>query len=273
MNTIVNYKGRNISIVMPDMISDASMKSAKPMQISGLRAKASDRGLALKMTLEQLTTLAPNLPVQTTDDHLNNSNGYYDSFTDLSDFYLETIDAKDAGESLFGKQLYAKMTDISDYAADSAIGHAIDLAIEHAVISQPIYHLTRTDELQIPDSVLATLMNHNEFSLADALQSGHHVVGDLSYSVETPESAKVTSVPSAKEIIADDDNLSDIIQSDPSLADQVNPAVLRNYAENALDQAFNNDSDADSEYIIGTLNSCVDDLVDQLFTKSTVSMR
>ena len=166
MNTIVNYKGRNISIVMPDMISDASMKSAKPMQVSGLRAKASDRGLALKMTFEQLTTLAPNLPVQTTDDHLNNSNGYYDSFTDLSDFYLETIDAKDAGESLFGKQLHAKMTDISDYAANSAIGHAIDLAIEHAVISQPIYHLTRTDELQIPDTVLATLMKSNELSLA-----------------------------------------------------------------------------------------------------------
>lgn len=272
MNTIVNYKGRNISIVMPDMISDASMKSAKPMQVSGLRAKASDRGLALKMTFEQLTTLAPNLPVQTTDDHLNNSNGYYDSFTDLSDFYLETIDAKDAGESLFGKQLHAKMTDISDYAANSAIGHAIDLAIEHAVISQPIYHLTRTDELQIPDTVLMTLQNRGEFSLAEAMQSSHHVVGDLSYSVETPESAKVTSVPSADEIIADDDNLSDIIQENPSLADQINPVVLRNYAENALDQAFNNDSDADTEYIIGTLNSCVDDLVDQLFTKSTVSM-
>lgn len=114
-------------------------------------------------------------------------------------------------------------------------------------------------------------MNRNEFSLADAVQSGHHVIGDLSYSVETPESAKVTSVPSAKEIIADDDNLSDIIQSDPSLADQINPAVLRNYAENALSQAFNADTAADTEYITGTLNSCVDDLVDQLFTKSTVS--
>lgn len=273
MNTIVNYKGRNISIVMPDMISDASMKSAKPMQVSGLRAKASDRGLALKMTFEQLTALAPNLPVQTTSDHLNNSNGYYDSFTDLSDFYLETIDTKDVGESLFGKQLYAKMSDSSDYAANSAIGHAIDLAIDHAVISQPIYHLTRTDELQIPDKVLTTLLNRNEFSLAEALQSGHHVVGDLSYSVETPESAKVTSVPSADEIIADDDNLSEVIQSNPSLADQINPAVLRNYAENALDQAFNADTDADSEYITGTLSSCVDDLVDQLFTKSTVSMR
>lgn len=273
MNTIVNYKGRNISIVMPDMISDASMKSAKPMQVSGLQAKASDRGLALKMTFEQLTTLAPNLPVQTTDDHLNNSNGYYDSFTDLSDFYLETIDVKDVGESLFGKQLYAKMTDISDYTAESAISHAIDLAIEHAVISQPIYHLTRTDELQIPDTVLATLMNRDAFSLAEALQSGHHVVGDLSYSVETPESAKVGSVPSAETIIADDDNLSDVIQSNPSLADQINPSVLRNYAENTLDQAFNSDSDADTEYIIGTLNSYVNDLVEQLFTKSTVSMR
>lgn len=272
MNTIINYKGRNISIVMPDMISDASMKSAKLMRISGLQAKASDRGLALKMTLEQLTTLAPNLPTETTSDHMNNSNGYYDSFTDLSDFYLETIDVKDVGESLFGKQLYAKMSDISDYVANSVIGHAIDLAIDHAVISQPIYHLTRTDELQIPDKVLTTLLNRNEFSLAEAMQSGHHVVGDLSYSVETPESAKVTSVPSADEIIADDDNLSEIIQNDPSLADQINPSVLRNYAENALDQAFNSDSDADTEYIIGTLNSCVDDLVGQLFTKSTVSV-
>lgn len=104
------------------------------------------------------------------------------------------------------------------------------------------------------------------------MQSGHHVVGDLSYSVETPESAKVASVPSADEIIADDDNLSDVIQGNPSLADQINPSVLRNYAENALDQAFNSDSDADTEYIIGTLNSYVNDLVDQLFTKSTVSM-
>lgn len=164
------------------------------------------------------------------------------------------------------------MTDISDYAADSAIGHAIDLAIEHAVISQPIYHLTRTDELQIPDTVLAMLMNRNEFSLAEALQSSHHIIGDLSYSVETPESAKVTSVPSADEIIADDDNLSEVIQNDPSLADQINPSVLRNYAENALDQAFNADTDADTEYITGTLNSCVDNLVDQLFTKSPVSM-
>lgn len=271
MNTIVNYKGRNISIAMPDMISDASMKSAKPMRVSGLQAKASDRGLALKMTLEQLTTLAPNLPTETTSDHMNNSNGYYDSFTDLSDFYLETIDVKDVGESLFGKQLYAKMSDISDYAANSVIGHAIDLAIDHAVISQPIYHLTRTDELQIPDKVLTTLLNRNEFSLAEAMQSGHHVVGDLSYSVETPASAKIGSVPSADEIIADD-NLSEVIQENPALADQINPAVLRNYAENALDQAFNADTDADSEYITGTLNSCVDDLVDQLFTKSTVSI-
>lgn len=84
----------------------------------------------------------------------------------------------------------------------------------------------------------------------------------------TANSAKVTSVPSADEIIADDDNLSEIIQNDPSLADQINPSVFRNYVENALDQAFN----ADTEYITGTLNSCVDNLVDQLFTKSTVSM-